>query len=298
MTLPDGSLVAYEIDGHGRRVGKRVNGTKRWGLLYRDDLRPIAELEPNGALRSIFVYGSLLNAPDVIIKSTGTYRVVTDHVGSVRLVVDASTGAIAQRIDYDEFGSVLADTNPGFQPFGFAGGIYDPDTGLVRFGARDYDASAGRWTAKDPILFDGRQTNLYAYADNDPVNFIDPSGEIVLLPLFTGLGNGLLDAGLEYAAQQCRGETTNWGKVAAEGALGFGSGVLAGSAVALGALAATGKAGLTVAQAAAGAGLLKGADFIADAADDGPGSAASKVVCEALDGPTPVCDVLGKIFEN
>ncbi len=68
------------------------------------------------------------------------------------------------------------DTNPGFQPFGFAGGLYDPDTGLVRFGARDYDPATGRWTAKDPILFGGGDANLYAYVGNDPVNFIDPSG--------------------------------------------------------------------------------------------------------------------------
>ena len=44
---------------------------------------------------------------------------------------------------------------PGFQPFGFAGGIYDLHTALVRFGARDYDAFTGRWTAKDPISFAG-----------------------------------------------------------------------------------------------------------------------------------------------
>jgi len=60
--------------------------------------------------------------------------------------------------------------------FGFAGGFYDPDTGLVRFGARDYDAEVGRWTTKDPILFRGGDTNLYAYAGNDPVNSTDPSG--------------------------------------------------------------------------------------------------------------------------
>jgi RHS repeat-associated protein len=54
------------------------------------------------------------------------------------------------------------DSNPGFQPFGFAGGLYDRDTGLVRFGARDYDAETGRWTARDPILFAGGQGNLYA----------------------------------------------------------------------------------------------------------------------------------------
>jgi RHS repeat-associated protein len=64
-------------------------------------------------------------------------------------------------MDYDEFGNVINDTNPGFQPFGFAGGLYDQDTKLVRFGARDYDASVGRWTAKDPISFNGGDTNLY-----------------------------------------------------------------------------------------------------------------------------------------
>jgi uncharacterized protein RhaS with RHS repeats len=68
------------------------------------------------------------------------YRFITDHLGSVRLVVNAADGTVAQRIDYDAFGRVLADTNPGFQPFGFAGGLYDAGTGLVRFGARDYDA--------------------------------------------------------------------------------------------------------------------------------------------------------------
>ena len=46
----------------------------------------------------------------------------------------------------------------------------------MRFGARDYDAYTGRWTAKDPIGFGGGQANLYAYVGSDPVNRIDPSG--------------------------------------------------------------------------------------------------------------------------
>src|SRR5438093_10435419 len=58
----------------------------------------------------------------------------------------------------------------------FAGGLYDQDTGLVRFGARDYDAATGRWTAKDPIRFDGGDSNIYAYVANDPVNQTDPEG--------------------------------------------------------------------------------------------------------------------------
>ena len=67
------------------------------------------------------------------------------------------------------------DTNPGFQPFGFRGGLYDPDTGLVEFGCRWYDAETGRWISKDPILLDGGW-NVYAFCDNDPINRIDPTG--------------------------------------------------------------------------------------------------------------------------
>jgi RHS repeat-associated protein len=111
-----------------------------------------------------------------LVKGGSTYRIITDHLGSVRLVVNATTGQIAQEMTYDEFGRVLQDTNPGFQPFGFAGGLHDPDTGLVRFGARDYDAETGRWTAKDPILFDGRDPNLYGYVVGDPVNYVDWTG--------------------------------------------------------------------------------------------------------------------------
>jgi len=105
-----------------------------------------------------------------------TYRLITDHLGSVRLVVDAATGAIAQRIDYDAWGQVTSDSNPSFQPFGYAGGLYEPSTGLVRFGARDYDAQTGRWTAKDPIRFAGGDSNLYSYVGNNPISFIDPLG--------------------------------------------------------------------------------------------------------------------------
>ena len=94
-------------------------------------------------------------------------------MGSVRLVVNAQTNAIAQRMRYDDSGRILEDPNAGFQPFGYAGGLYDPDTGLVRFGARDYDSEFGRWLAKDPKMFSGMQNNLMVYVDADPINRID-----------------------------------------------------------------------------------------------------------------------------
>ena len=106
------------------------------------------------------------------------------------MVVNASTGEVVQQMDYDPFGVVRNDTNPGFQPFGFAGGLYDVETGLVRFGARDYDPSVGRWISKDPILFDSAQANLYVYVGNDPINRSDPNGKwgtTDLIGLYWGL---------------------------------------------------------------------------------------------------------------
>jgi RHS repeat-associated protein len=146
------------------------------GWLYSDQLRPVAELDGNGNVVARFVYGSHFNVPDYMVKGGITYRILSDHLGSPRLVVDTSTNTVTQRMDYDEFGNIILDTNPGFQPFGFAGGLYDQHTGLVRFGARDYDAETGRWTAKDPIDFGGGDTNLYGYVFNDSVNLIDPLG--------------------------------------------------------------------------------------------------------------------------
>jgi len=103
----------------------------------------------------------------------------------VRRVVEVSTGVVVQELEYSPFGRVLVDTNPGFQPFGYAGGLYDSDTGLVRFGARDYDGGTGRWTAKDPIGFSGGDANLYGYVLADPVNGVDPSGlDWIYVPYF------------------------------------------------------------------------------------------------------------------
>jgi RHS repeat-associated protein len=103
-------------------------------------------------------------------------------LGSPLFVIDTSTGTVAQELDYDDFGNIIFDTNPGFQPFGFAGGIYDNHTKLTHFGARDYDAETGRWTSKDTIKFAGGDMNLYGYVIGNPVNWIDPWGLVELKP--------------------------------------------------------------------------------------------------------------------
>ena len=106
-------------------------------------------------MKTVFFYGEKSNVPSAMQRDGKLYRIVSNHLGSVRLVVDVRNGDIAQQLDYDAWGKVISDSNPGFQPFGFAGGLYDSATGFTRFGARDYDAETGRWTAKDPILFAG-----------------------------------------------------------------------------------------------------------------------------------------------
>ena len=177
VRLGDGTRIDYVLDADSRRVAKRVNGALVRGWLYRDKLRIVAELDGASALVSRFVYGPQTTAPQYMIRNGTTYRFVLDERGSVLAVVDATTGAIAQRLTYDVLGRVSSNSNPDFQPFGFAGGLYDQHTGLTHFGARDYDASVGRWTRRDPSLFQGRDFNLYRYANGDPVNLTDPTGE-------------------------------------------------------------------------------------------------------------------------
>ena len=166
-------------------MAKVVDGVMEQGWLYQDGLNPVAELDGSGQVVSRFVYGTSGHVPTYMLKDGVTYALLSDVRGSVRRVVEVSTGAVVQELEYSPFGRVLVDTNPGFQPFGYAGGLYDVDTGLVRFGARDYDGGTGRWTAKDPIGFSGGDANLYGYVLADPVNGVDPSGlDWIYVPYF------------------------------------------------------------------------------------------------------------------
>jgi RHS repeat-associated protein len=200
-TLPGGSKITYVIDAANRRVGKEVNGVLTTGFLY-DGSRVVAQLNGSNAIVSQFIYGTQSAAPDYMVLSGVTYRIFSDSLGSPRLIVNTTTGAVTEQIDYDEFGNVINDTNPGFQPFAFAGGLYDQDTKLVRFGARDYNPAIGRWTAKDRVLFAGGDTNLYEYVFDDPVNKTDPSGE--------GLGeyivNLLTSWGIDVGSSAAQGQ--------------------------------------------------------------------------------------------
>lgn len=232
--LPDGTRIEYVIDGRNRRIGKKINGNLVQGFLYEDQFNPVVELDGNNQIVSRFIYAVQFNVPDYMLKNGRTYRIVYDHLGSVRLVVDVETGEIVQRIDYDEFGQIIQDTNPGFQPFGFAGGIFDAQTEFTRFGFRDYDAFTGRWTTKDPIRFEGMDPNRYGYVLNDPINFIDPEG--TFFNVVSSLVGGFVGGGVGGVIAYSQGKDILKGAAigAAAGALAgfslgfFGTGALIG----------------------------------------------------------------------
>ena len=117
-----------------------------------------------------------INVPDWMDYNGEKYVFIKDVRGSVRRVVNSKTGDVVQHKNYDDWGQVIESSNIHFQPFGFAGGLYDYHTNLTRFGKRDYDSIPGRWTSTDPIRFEGRDSNLYGYVMGDPINMIDPLG--------------------------------------------------------------------------------------------------------------------------
>jgi hypothetical protein len=61
VVMPNGPVIEYVVDPMNRRIGKKVDGVLVQGLLYQDQLNPVAELDGNGNLVSQFVYGPRSN---------------------------------------------------------------------------------------------------------------------------------------------------------------------------------------------------------------------------------------------
>ncbi|MBD3347555.1 MAG: hypothetical protein GF401_21070, partial [Chitinivibrionales bacterium] len=165
VSLPDGATIEYRHDPLGRRIAKLMNGTVMEKYLWQGMTRLLAIYDGSDNLLMRFDYADG-RMPVSLTKDGMIYYMSYDQVGSLKTVSDAS-GAVVKSIEYDSFGNILADTNPAFEvPFGFAGGLHDRDTGLVRFGYRDYDPDVGRWAGKDPIGFYGGDTDFYGYCFN------------------------------------------------------------------------------------------------------------------------------------
>lgn len=168
------TLAEYSYDGEGRRV-KRVTGGETTFTVYDMQGRAALEYQAGGTW-------------------TGTAGVkywFTDHLGSTRMRLKAD-GTEVSRADYEPFGAEIVRTGEGYgssgeNPRKFTGKERDAETGLDYFGARYFSAAQGRFTSPDPLFFqkemlvDSQRWNLYTYVRNNPLRFIDPTGERIEL---------------------------------------------------------------------------------------------------------------------
>lgn len=168
-----GVEIDQVLDPLGRPVEVRASGSLPLRMLW-DGSRPAATLDDRDLLDLQFIDTGGGAAPEALIRDSQLYLIVADHTGSVRCVVNAHNGDIAQAIDYDALGHRTLDTAPGWQPFGFAGGLQEPNSGLVRFKTRTYDPFLGRFLGRDPEGFAGGSINQYEYGHGDPINCDDP----------------------------------------------------------------------------------------------------------------------------
>ena len=242
----NGQTSTYAYDALNRLVARTdANGTTQY--LYGNPSNPYQVLAARSAAGVLtYFYYDDQGRVFAFERGGARYYVATDQVGSPRVIADAN-GQIVRAIEYDSFGNIVIDTAPGFDlPIGFAGGLIDTATGLIRFGLRDYDPQAGRWTARDPLLFGGGQANLYGYVNNNPINFRDPTGLFCIgVSAYAGFGGGAqtcitkdgaslcgevglgvgVDAGIDNGGLEPPGSEIGFEGKAKAGPVGIGAGI-------------------------------------------------------------------------
>lgn len=175
----------YSGDGFLARIEKWDDTVTPGTLAKMDEVRfirsgflPIQERNDSNVVLREYTWGlekgggigGLLNLKD----GTADYSYLYDGKGNVMAVLDSNQTAVAS-YRYDEFGNRVNKTGTLEQPFQFSTKRYDTQTGLSYYGYRFYNPAIGRWMTRDPLgEFD--DINLYRFADNSPMNVIDPYG--------------------------------------------------------------------------------------------------------------------------
>ena len=208
----DGTTVTYKTDPSGRRVARDEDGSRDRSWLYQDQLRPAAELSSTGSVRQRYAY-AMGTTPSVVTESSRTLKVVTDHLGSPRAIVNTTTGEVVDTAKFDEYGRTIEPTSSGSMPNGFTGGISDRSTGLTRLGARDYGAQSGGWASRDGYIANVLEGGGFTYVDGDPVNRVDPTGFDKRRDL-SGTGDGTLNSVLEVLGGKVYDTISGYAEVA------------------------------------------------------------------------------------
>ncbi len=128
VRLSGGKVIEYLVDGLNRRVGKKVNGKLVQSFIYQTQYQIAAELDGGGNIIKRFVYGMKPNIPDYAIVNGKKLKIISDQVGTPRLIVDSTSGQVVERLESDEFGIPENGKFSAVIPFGFAGGLVDQDT--------------------------------------------------------------------------------------------------------------------------------------------------------------------------
>ncbi|MGH9152811.1 MAG: RHS repeat-associated core domain-containing protein [Acidimicrobiales bacterium] len=167
--------VSYEYNGDGLRTGKgvAVDGEEVHLGDTWDHSTSVPLLLSAGLTGLWYGPGGMpvAQSPAPLVSN----YLHTDRLNSVRAVTDAS-GHVTATASYDAYGRQTGTIDPVSTPLGFAGERQDTETGFVYLRARYYDPSTGRFLNRDPLV--GLTGQPYAYANNDPLNTVDPTGLI------------------------------------------------------------------------------------------------------------------------
>jgi RHS repeat-associated protein len=168
--------VDYTYDVFGDRISQAVNGTMT-KFVYDDSRTLYADKDGSGNV--VTHYLTDVGGPNhwlARVDGSGSAWLLSDHLGSVRVVTDAA-GSVLSTISYDAFGNTVSESAPTQTGrLKFQGGEFDTTTGLYHFGDRWYDPATQRWTSQDPIGFGGGDENLYRFVHNAPTLATDPTG--------------------------------------------------------------------------------------------------------------------------